>query len=134
MMQKGGAAIVFVFLTPAKRKGSEEVKNFRRIIIFTFIGIWLLLQTNVSIAQGSYSTLIGTVKGIHGWRWLDVESEKDKNIYNFRIGRKTVYTPQRHPNVGEKVKVEYLTHRGIYVAYTVTILEPQAEGPKESPK
>jgi hypothetical protein len=42
---------------------------------------------------------------------------------NFRIGHKTVYTPQRYPYSGEKVKVEYLTQRGVPVAYTVTILK-----------
>jgi hypothetical protein len=51
-----------------------------------------------------------------------VESEADKAIVNFRIGHKTVYIPHRYPNPGEKVKVEYLIHRGIPVAYTVTIL------------
>jgi hypothetical protein len=55
--------------------------------------------------------------------WLDVESETDKAVVNFRIGRKTVYVPHRYPNAGEKVKVEYLVHRGTPVAYTVTILE-----------
>jgi hypothetical protein len=52
-----------------------------------------------------------------------VESETDKAVVNFRIGRKTLYVPHRYPNPGEKVKIEYLVNRGTPVAYTVTISE-----------
>jgi hypothetical protein len=60
---------------------------------------------------------------IRSGKWLDVESEKDKTILNFRIGSRTIYNPRRFPDEGEKVKVEYLTlEGGALVAYTVTIL------------
>jgi hypothetical protein len=99
------------------------MKTFKRIFIFIFIVAFFMLEANALIAQERYSTLIGTVMGIRMRSWLDVQSEKDKAVVNFRIGRKTIYKPHRYPNVGEKVKVEYLTHRGVPVAYTVTILE-----------
>jgi hypothetical protein len=83
---------------------------------------FMMLEANALIAQTSFSVLHGKVVGISRM-WLNVESEKDKAIVNFRIGRKTVYIPHRYPNMGEKVKVEYLTHQGTPVAYTVTILE-----------
>jgi hypothetical protein len=51
-----------------------------------------------------------------------VKSNKDAFIVDFRIGRDTVYTPHRYPYLGEKVEVEYLTDRGVDVAYRVTIL------------
>ena len=55
-------------------------------------------------------------------KWLDVKSNKDGIIVNFRIGRDTVYTLQRYLYPGEKVKVEYLPYRGVDVAYRVTVL------------
>jgi hypothetical protein len=98
------------------------MRAFKRILILTFIIALIMLEANTLIAQTSFSVLNGKVVGISRI-WLNVESEKDKAIVNFRIGRKTVYIPHRYPNLGEKVKVEYLTAQGTPVAYTVTILE-----------
>ena len=106
---------------------------FRKVFILAFV-LLLLLDVSASFAQGTYSALVGTVKGIRARMWLDVESETDKAIVNFRIGRKTVYVPHRYPVLGEKVKVEYLTQRGVPAAYTVTILEGSKEAPKEIQK
>jgi hypothetical protein len=114
------------------------MKVFKKIVLFTLVMVWLVLEAGALVAQDRYSTLIGSVKGIHvhGLRkWLEVESEQEKAIVNFRIGKNTVYNPHRYPNVGEKVKVEYLTNRGVPVAYTVTILGGQKEeGAKENKK
>lgn len=99
------------------------MRTYKRILIFTFIIALLMLEANVLIAQGPYSILTGKVVGIRGRLWLDVESETDKAIVNFRIGHKTVYTPHRYPNPGERVKVEYLLQKGVPVAFTVNILE-----------
>lgn len=99
------------------------MRTYKRILIFTFIISLLMLEANVLIAQGPYSILTGKVVGIRGRLWLDVESETDKAIVNFRIGHKTVYIPHRYPNPGERVKVEYLVQRGVPVAFTVNILE-----------
>lgn len=82
-----------------------------------------MLDAYPLIAQGPYSVLTGKVVGIRSRLWLDVETEKDKAIVNFRIGHKTVYIPHRYPNPGERVKVEYLVQRGVPVAFTVNILE-----------
>jgi hypothetical protein len=43
-------------------------------------------------------------------------------IVRLRVGWRTVY-PNRIPAVGDKVKVEYSIIRGIYVGYSVSILE-----------
>ena len=90
----------------------QEMKTFKRILIFVFIAVLLMLEANHLMAQGPVSILTGKVVGIRGKIWLDVESENDKAIVNFRIGRKTVYVPHRYPNPGERVKVEYLIQRG----------------------
>jgi hypothetical protein len=99
------------------------MKPFKRVLIFTFIIALFMLEANYLIAQEKFSVLTGKVIGIRARLWLDVESEKDKAIVNFRIGRKTVYIPHRYPNPGERVKVEYLIQRGTPVAFTVNILE-----------
>ena len=98
------------------------MKLFKRILIFAFVVAWLMLEANPLMAQGKFSVLTGKVVGIRARLWLDVQSEKDKAIVNFRIGRKTVYIPHRYPNPGERVKVEYLVQRGTSVAFTVNIL------------
>jgi hypothetical protein len=99
------------------------MKHPKSILFFTVIALLLLFEAKALMAQERYSVLVGTVLGIRARLWLDVQSEKDKVVVNFRIGHKTVYTPQRYPYAGEKVKVEYLTQRGVPVAYTVTILK-----------
>jgi hypothetical protein len=101
------------------------MKVFRRILIFSIVTLFLLVEASTLVAQGRYSVVVGKVLGIRLRLWLQVQSEKDKAVINFRIGRNTVYTPQRYPYVGETVKVEYLTRRGVPVAYTVTILKPK---------
>ncbi len=98
--------------------------RFKRVFVFSIV-VLLIVISNALVAQGAYSILTGTVTGIHVHglkKWLEVESAKDKSIVNFRIGHNTQYVPQRYPNAGEKVKVEYLTQRGVPVAYSVTIL------------
>jgi hypothetical protein len=112
------------------------MKVGKGIFISSVLILLFLFSISPLIAQEKYSILIGTVKGMEAKMWLEVESETDKTLLNFRVGRRTVYTPHRYPNPGERVKVEYLYHRGNPVAFTVTILQPSAPKrvPKESPK
>jgi hypothetical protein len=104
-------------------QGGQKMRTFKRIWILAFIVVLLMLEANHLFAQEKFSILIGKVVGIRARMWLDVESEKDQVIVNFRIGHKTVYVPHRYPYPGERVKVEYLVSRGTPVAYTVNILE-----------
>ena len=97
------------------------MKMDKKMFIFMLVGIFLLLEATVLVAQEKYSVFTGKVINIRLRKWLDVEGE-DRVVMNFRIGTKTVYNPQRYPVPGEKVKVEYLTQRGVPVGYTVTIL------------
>ena len=111
--------------------------RFKRTLIFSMVGLLLLMQSTTLVAQGPYSILTGVVRGIHVHgvrRWLEVESDKDKAIVNFRIGHNTRYTPQRYPDAGERVKVEYLTQKGVPIAYSVTLLGGAKETQKEVPK
>ena len=104
------------------------MKVSKRIFIFTFIVLLLMLEANALVSREHYSTFTGTVVGIQGGfrKWLDVKSNKEGVIVNFRIGKDTVYTPHRYPFPGEKVRVEYLASRGVDVAYRVTVLgEPK---------
>lgn len=111
--------------------------NLKRIFIFSVVILLLLMALSALVAQGPYSNLTGIVKGIHVHglkKWLEVESEKDKAIVNFRIGHSTQFTPQRYPNMGERVRVEYLTQKGVPIAYSVTLLGGIKETYKEVPK
>jgi len=119
------------------------MRHFRSLFVLVFfVTLFIFLEVKTSGAQERFSTFVGKVIGIRTKLWLDVESQADKAIMNFRIGRKTVYTPHRYPNPGEMVKVEYQTQRGVPVAYTVTFVEGtkesskegSKEGPKETPK
>ncbi len=104
------------------------MKVIKGISIFAFIVLLLMVEANPLLSQERYSTFIGTTVGVKGpfRKWLDVRNDKDGSIVNFRVGRDTVYTPHRYPYPGEKVKVEYLSIRGVDVAYRVTILgEPK---------
>ncbi len=101
------------------------IRDLRRIWIIAFILFMVLGMIKGAFAQGNYSVLTGKVLVIEMRRWMEVENEQDKTVVNFRIGRKTVFTPHRYPLPGERVKVEYLIHRGVPVAYTVTILGPE---------
>ena len=96
----------------------------KRLFIFTFIALWVTLEANALFPQQHYSTFTGTVVGVQGGfrKWLDVKSNKDGLMVNFRIGRDTVHTPHRYPYPTEKVRVEYLPYRGADMAYRVTVL------------
>ncbi len=87
-------------------------------VFFATVIIFLLL-TIEGQAQ-NYSILTGTVTEVH-LRWLVIESN-DGKIVPLRVGWKTLY-PNRIPDVGDKVKVEYLIVRGVHVGYSVAILE-----------
>lgn len=96
--------------------------------LFLITSLFLMSQVNPLFGEEKYSILNGTVKKIEGKGWIEVEKEEDASLVRLRIGWKTVYTPHRYPNPGERVKVQYLVQKGTPVAYTVTILE--AEAPK----
>jgi len=103
----------------------------KRVFVISMVVLLLLAQSSVLFSEG-YSTLTGIVKGIHvhGFKkWLEVEGTRDKAVVDFRIGRNTRYNP-RLPAAGERVRVEYLTNRGVPVAYSVTILEGTRKGSK----
>ncbi len=104
-----------------------------RFIVLVLITLSILLEVNVLGAQEK-STFEGKVVGIRMRLWLDVESQTDKALMNFRIGRRTVYNPHRYPNPGETVRVEYQVQRGIPVAFTVTVVEGAKDAPKEGTK
>jgi hypothetical protein len=111
------------------------MKHFKYLfVVLSVVSLFIFFESQISGAQERSSTFVGKVIGIRTKLWLDVESQTDKAIMNFRIGRKTVYNPHRYPNPGETVKVEYQTQRGVPVAYTVTLVEGTKESSKEGSK
>jgi len=107
------------------------MKGFKKILILILITVLFLLYAGPSIGQEKL-VMTGIVKSVERGLVMDVENDKDKSLVSFRIGRKTTYVPRRYPIPGEKVQVEYLPHRGNFVAFTVTILG--VAGAKGSPK
>ncbi len=93
----------------------------RRIFIVAFIALWFGLEACPLVAQEHFPTLTGTVVAIQGGarKWLEVKSDTDGETVSFRIGRNTVYVPQRYPDIGEKVRVLYIVDKGVNVATKV---------------
>ena len=110
------------------------MKHSKGLLVIGFLMFLILVEVSVSQAQ-ERKIFEGKVIGMRMKLWLDVESQQDKAVMNFRIGRRTVYTPHRYPKLGEAVKVEYQLQRGIPIAFTVTRVEGlkdvQKEGTKE---
>ena len=95
----------------------------RRILVVLLFALGLVLGTDALVAQEHFPTLTGTVVAIEGGarKWLEVKSDTDETVVNFRIGRNTVYVPQRYPNIGEKVRILYITDKGVNIATKVLI-------------
>jgi hypothetical protein len=93
------------------------MREMKRSSLFIFL-MFILLR--IEAQAQSYSILTGIVTEFHG-KVLVVKSEEG-GVIQLRVGWRTVY-PNRIPAVGDKVKVEYSILRGVYVGYSVAILE-----------
>ena len=100
----------------------------RRWVLMVCVVLALALEACPLVAQEHFPTLTGTVVAIEGGarKWLEVKNETDGETVNFRIGRNTVYVPQRYPNIGEKVRILYYTEKGVNIATKVLIFKEQA--------
>jgi hypothetical protein len=107
--------------------------NRQKIIITILIALWFALEAHALMAQDSIVT--GTVVTIQGGvrKWLKVTNEKDGATVNFRIGRNTEYIPHRYPNIGETVRVTYITEKGVNIATKVVIFSKRYEGERKQP-
>jgi hypothetical protein len=106
-------------------EGGAKMKRTIVMAVCMAVALWLMLETNVLVAQDHYTTLTGRVVAVHkGLRKaLEVKSDKDQATVIFRVGKKTVYNPNRYPSAGERVKVEYLIEKGVNVGFVVTIIK-----------
>jgi hypothetical protein len=100
----------------------------QRIFAIVLVALWFTLGANGLVAQEHFPTLTGTVVGIEGGarKWLEVKSDTDGVTVNFRIGRNTVYVPQKYPDIGEKVRILYVVDKGVNVATKVLIFKDSA--------
>jgi hypothetical protein len=89
----------------------------KRVSFVIFI-IFILLH--IEAKAQNYPILTGIVAEFHS-RVLVVKNDEG-GVVQVRVGRRTLY-PNRIPAVGDRVRVEYSTIRGVYVGYSVTILE-----------
>ena len=107
------------------------------VIIIIFIALWIVIEASALLAQPHFPTLTGTVVAIQGGarKWLEVRSDTDGVTFNLRIGRNTVYYPYRYPKIGERVRVLYITEKGVHIATKVSILtKEKEEGKRETPE
>ncbi len=81
----------------------------------------LLIGLEIASAQ-KYSQFKGKVVSIDK-KLLAISD--GKNTMNFVMGRKTQFSPNRRPNVGERVEIDYFMKRGSSVAYQVKIKAEQ---------
>ncbi|HAX99588.1 MAG TPA: hypothetical protein DCY12_12065 [Candidatus Atribacteria bacterium] len=86
----------------------------------SFVIFIIFILLHIEAQAQSYSFLTGIVAQFHG-RGLTVKSDEG-GVVQLRVGRRTVYS-NRIPAVGDRVKVKYSIVRGVYVGYSVTILE-----------
>jgi hypothetical protein len=99
----------------------------RRSIMIVCVALGLALVACPLVAQEHFPTLTGTVVAIEGGarKWLEVKSDTDETTVSFRIGRNTVYVPQRFPGIGEKVRILYFTDKGVNIATKVLIFNKE---------
>ena len=90
-------------------------------ILITMIFVILFIGIEITEAQ-QYITFVGKVVSVQR-KVITVEGDKGE-VFQFAVGRKTIYIPHRLPGVGERVKVEYLFQRGHNVAYQMKVLPP----------
>ena len=95
----------------------QRLEEMKRASFAIFI---ILILLHIEAQAQSYSVLTGTVTEFYG-RVLVLKSDEG-GVVRLRVGRRTVY-PNRIPAVGDKVKAEYSIIPGMYVGYSVTILE-----------
>lgn len=102
------------------------MRRFRFFVII-IVALWVALEANLLVAEEHFPTLTGIVVGIQGGarKWLDVKNEADGATVSFRIGRNTVYVPNRLPNAGEKVRILFITEKGVNIATKVLIFSKE---------
>jgi hypothetical protein len=107
--------------------------KMQRMTITLFIALWLALGAHALIAQEHFPTLTGIVVGIDGdaRKWLEVKSETDGVSMNFRIRGDTIYVPYRYPTIGEKVRILYITEKGVSIATKILIFSGEKSGEKK---
>ncbi len=91
------------------------------LAVSVILVIVLSIGLGVSFAQ-KYSEFRGKVVSIDK-KLLSVTD--GKNTMNFVMGRKTQFSPNRRPSVGERVEVDYFMKKGSSVAYQVKIKAEQ---------
>lgn len=76
------------------------------------IAFLIFMLMHIEAQAQTYSILTGTVTEVHS-KYLVIASDEG-GIIQLRVGMRTVY-PTRIPAVGDKVKVEYLLNREVYI-------------------
>jgi hypothetical protein len=75
-------------------------------------------QSGEGTAETGTNVLYGQVLSVQRGS-ITIQSLTDRKEYTLYVGRRTSYSPQRYPLVGEKIKVLYIEDRGYMKATQV---------------
>ena len=88
-------------------------------LVFSVVLLMLLSIGLDSVFAQKSATFVGTVVSLHK-KSITVK-DSDGTTTNFLMGKKTSFDPDRLPNVGERIEVNYSLKRGNNIAYHVKI-------------
>jgi hypothetical protein len=112
-----------------KRKPLKKAIPVFMVIFFVLAGIAgffsssTIAKENREIGRNDVQGKVLSIRtNIFGGGSIEVKSDLTEKVYIFYVGMDTVYNPQRHPAVGETIKVTYFNDRGKIKAARVVII------------
>jgi len=112
-----------------KWKPHKKAMPVFMVIFFVLVGIGGVFSS-ITVAKESREIGRNDVQGkvlsirtnLFGSGTIEVKSDLTEKVYMFYVGMDTVYNPQRHPAVGETIKVTYFNDREKLKAARVVIV------------
>ncbi len=112
-----------------KRKPLKKAMPVFMVIFFVLVGIGgffspiTVAKENREIGRNDVQGKVLSIRtNLFGSGTIEVKSDLTEKVYMFYVGMDTVYNPQRHPAVGETIKVTYFNDREKLKAALVQII------------
>lgn len=113
-----------------KRKPFKKAMPVFMVIFFVLVGIGgffsssTVAKENREIGPNDVQGKVLSIRtNLFGRGTIEVKSDLTEKVYIFYVGMDTVYNPQRHPAVGETIKVTYFNDREKLKAARVVIIQ-----------
>jgi hypothetical protein len=112
------------------RKPCKKAIPVFMVIFFVLVGIAGFFSP-ITVAKEKREIGSNDVQGkvlsirtnLFGRGTIEVKSDMTERVYKFYVGMDTVYNPDRHPVVGETIKVTYFNDEGQLKAARVQIVK-----------